>query len=353
MAMSIRKVALVLGGTGTVGGNLVRFLDGRNDWDVIAVARRAPEFRTRARFIGFDLSDARACAERLNGFEDVTHAIYAAEDTGGDTHADRARRNEAMFENALHAIEAAPKLARITLMQGSSVYGGHLGPYKTPAKETDARHMPPNHFFGQEDRLRDRQAGKRWSWTLLRPHAVSDLASGRRGGAALAIAVYATLSKALELPLRFPGKRGAFAAITEATDATLLSQAAVWSGTDGGCANQAFNITNGDVFRWQRLWPRVAEYFQMEAGEARAIELAAHMAHMGPLWDSLVERHGLGRRPLGDLVDWAFADTLFAQSWDVISDTAKCRAFGFDKFVDTEAMFIRRFDELRKRRIIP
>ncbi|HJO69522.1 MAG TPA: NAD-dependent epimerase/dehydratase family protein, partial [Rhodospirillales bacterium] len=66
--MSIRKVALVLGGTGTVGGNLVRFLDGRNDWDVIAVARRAPEFRTRARFIGFDLSDARACAERLNGF---------------------------------------------------------------------------------------------------------------------------------------------------------------------------------------------------------------------------------------------------------------------------------------------
>ena len=352
--MSVRKVALVLGGTGTVGGNLVRFLDRRNDWDVIAVARRAPEFRTRARIIALDLADERACAEGLSGIGDVTHAIYAAEDTGGDAPADRTRLNEAMFENALSTLEAAaPKLARVTLMQGSSVYGSHLGPYKTPAKETDARHMPPNHFFAQEDRLRRRQAGKRWSWTLLRPNAVSGLAPGRRRNAALAIAVYATLSKALELPLRFPGHPAAFAAISEATDAALLSQAAVWSAADAGCANQAFNITNGDVFRWQRLWPLVAEHFRMETGEIRTIALAGHMADKGPLWDSLVERHGLGRRPLDDLVDWAFADTLFAQTWDVISDTTKCRAFGFETFVDTEAMFIRRFDEMRKRRIIP
>ena len=352
--MSVRKVALVLGGTGTVGGNLVRFLDRRNDWDVIAVARRAPEFPIGARFIGLDLSDARACAERLRGIEDVTHAIYAAEDTGGDTPADRARRNEAMFENALSTLEAAaPELARISLMQGSSVYGSHLGPYKTPARETDARHMPPNHFFGQEEALRRRQAGKRWSWTLLRPHAVSGIVPGRRRNAALAIAVYATLSKALNLPLRFPGKRGAFAAITEATDATLLGQAALWSAAEAGCANQVFNITNGDVFRWQRLWPLIAGYFRMEAGEVRTIELAAHMADKGPLWESIVERHGLGRRPLDDLVDWVFADTLFAQTWDVMSDTTKCRAFGFETFVDTEAMFIRRFDELRDARIIP
>ncbi|MDP6604159.1 MAG: SDR family oxidoreductase [Rhodospirillales bacterium] len=352
--MSVRKVALVLGGTGTVGAHLVGLLEKRNDWDVIAVARRAPEFPTRARIINLDLSDARACAEGLSGIEDVTHAIYAAEDTDGDAPADRAGRNETMFENALSTLEAAaPNLSRMTLMQGSSVYGSHLGPYKTPAKETDARHMPPNHFFAQEDRLCRRQAGKPWSWTLLRPHAVSGFAPGRRRNAALAIAVYATLSKALALPLRFPGHPAAFAAISEATDATLLSQAALWSGTEGACANQAFNITNGDVFRWQRLWPLIAEYFQMEVGEVRTIALARHMADKGPLWDSLIERHGLERRPLDDLVDWSFADTLFAQSWDVMSDTTKCRTFGFEGFVDTEAMFIRRFDELRKRRIIP
>jgi len=341
----------VCGRVGVFGGGFVFRL---NFWAFFAVPRGAPDFPTRARFIGLDLAEKRACAEGLRGIEDVTHAIYAAEDTGGDTPADRARRNEAMFDNALSTLEAAaPKLSRITLMQGSSVYGSHLGPYKTPARETDARHMPPNHFSGQENALRRRQAGKRWSWTLLRPHAVSGLAPGRRRGAALAIGVYATMSKALKLPLRFPGKRGAFAAITEATDATLLSQAALWSAAEASCANQVFNITNGDVFRWQRLWPFIAEYFRMEAGEVRTIELAAHMADKGPLWESIVERHGLGRRPLDDLVDWVFADTLFAQSWDVMSDTTKCRAFGFETFVDTEAMFIRRFDELRDARIIP
>ena len=38
-------------------------------------------------------------------------------------------------------------------MQGSKWYGNHLGPYLTPARETDPRHMPPNFYYDQQDFL--------------------------------------------------------------------------------------------------------------------------------------------------------------------------------------------------------
>jgi hypothetical protein len=38
------------------------------------------------------------------------------------------------------------------------------GPDKTPAQETDPRHMPPNFSSDQEDFLSRRQQGKSWAW---------------------------------------------------------------------------------------------------------------------------------------------------------------------------------------------
>ena len=35
------------------------------------------------------------------------------------------------------------------------------------------------------------------------------------------------------------------------TDATSSRAATVWAATDPRCANQAFNIANGDLFRWE------------------------------------------------------------------------------------------------------
>lgn len=29
--------------------------------------------------------------------------------------------------------------------------------------------------------------------------------------------------------------------------------------------NEDFNVVNGDVFRWKWMWPRIAEYFDIEA----------------------------------------------------------------------------------------
>ena len=40
-----------------------------------------------------------------------------------------------------------------------------------------------------------------------------------------------------------------------------LAAAIVWMATEEGCANQVFNVTNGDYYRWENLWPRIADHF--------------------------------------------------------------------------------------------
>jgi hypothetical protein len=49
---------------------------------------------------------------------------------------------------------------------------------------------------------------------------------------AMVIAVYATISKHLGVPLRFPGKPGTYLTLIEMTDADLLAKAMVWAATD-------------------------------------------------------------------------------------------------------------------------
>src|SRR5258708_26698386 len=114
-----------------------------------------------------------------------------------------------MFVNVVEIIESAsPALEHVHLSQGTRWYGNHLGPFKTPAKEDDPRHMPPNFYFDQQEFLEQRQKGKRWTWSVGRPHAVCGFSTGNPMNLTLAIAVYANISKALGLPLSFPGKPG-------------------------------------------------------------------------------------------------------------------------------------------------
>ena len=104
--------------------------------------------------------------------------------------------------------ESAPNLQHVTIYQGGKAYGSDLGPFKTPAREDDPRLMPPNFYYDQEDHLRQRQQGKRWTFGILRPEAVCGYAVGNPMNLLTVIAVYAAISKELGLPLRFPGTGG-------------------------------------------------------------------------------------------------------------------------------------------------
>jgi hypothetical protein len=87
----------------------------------------------------------------------------------------------------------------------------------------------------------------------------------------MAIAVYAAICGELGVPFSFPGKRGAWTALYEVTDARILAQAAHWAATTPSAAGEAFNITNGDDFRWCNMWPKFADMFGLPNAEPRHI----------------------------------------------------------------------------------
>lgn len=169
---------------------------------------------------------------------------------------------------------------------------------------------------------------------------------------ALVIAVYASISKELGLPLRFPGKPGAYTGLFEMTDAGLLAKATVWaaSGTDG--AGQAYNIANGDLFRWEEMWPRIAAYFGMDVAPPLQMSLTTVMADKEALWNEMAARYGL-THSYEEVSCWNFGDFVFGLDYDMFADTSKSRRAGFHEYVETEQMFIGIFDEFRRRKIIP
>lgn len=347
------KVAAVAGAQGVIGRNLIDHLVTQGGWDIIGLSRRGGEARGGVRHLAVDLLDPRDTKEKLAAYPDITHVFYAAYQDRGSW-SELVAPNLAMLVNVVDAVEAAaPSLRHVSLMQGYKVYGAHLGPFKTPARETDPPPLPPEFNVEQQKFLEGRQKGKGWSWSAMRPSVVGGFALGNPMNLVIAIAAYASMSKELGLPLRFPGKPGAYDKLIEMTDAGLLARATSWAATDPSAANNAFNINNGDLFRWNDMWPKIARFFGMEVAAPMPMQLAIMMADKEPLWNSMVERHGLSHTPYKDVSSWPFADFVFSWDYDFFADGGKARRLGFHDHVDTEEMFMRLFADLRRRKIIP
>jgi nucleoside-diphosphate-sugar epimerase len=347
-----RKQAVVVGALGVIGRALVSRLTAQDDWDVVGLSRRLPEEETGARHVSVDLLDRPDTEAKLAELTGATHVFYAAYQAR-PTFAEEVEPNLTMLRNAVEAIDAvAPGLAHVNLMQGGKAYGCHLGPFKTPAKESDPRHMPPNFYYDQEDWLRATSAQRPWTWSALRPEAVCGFAVGNPMNLTMAIAVYAAICRELDVPFHFPGKPGAYTAMYEVTDAALLAGAAHWAATTDACAGEVFNITNGDTFRWQNLWPVLTDFFGLRHAEPRTISLVDFMADKAPVWERIVERHDLRPYPYADIVYWGFGDAIFGSDWDIVRSTLKARRFGFAEFIDTEEMFLGLFSQLQADRVI-
>lgn len=351
--METSKVALVVGARGVIGTNLVEHLETLPDWRVIGLSRRGGTDSERVRHIAVDLLDPDDTRAKLSGLSEVTHVFYVAYQDR-PTWAELVPPNLAMLVNVVDAVEpVATGLQHVSLMQGYKVYGAHLGPFKTPAREDDPPHLPPEFNVDQQQFLEERSAAGGWDWSALRPSVVGGVALGNPMNLAVGIAVYASISKALGIPLRFPGKPGAYDSLLEMTDAGLLAKATVWAATSPAAANQAFNITNGDLFRWNELWPKLARWFDLEVAPPLQMPLQDVMADKEPLWKSLQATHGLAETSYGEVSSWGFADFVFSWDYDFFADGSKARRAGFHEYVDTEAMFVGIFEDLRRRRIIP
>lgn len=347
------RTAVIAGATGIVGRALVAQLRASGDWDIVSVSRRAAELGPGVRHLQVDLLDAQDAKAKLREIDTATHVFYTAY-APRPTAAEEVAPNVAMVVHLVEALEAAaPRLQHVQLVHGTKWYGNHLGPFRTPARESDPRHLPPNFYYDQQDWLEVRQRGRRWSWSTLRPHCICGFSVGGPMNHLMALSVYATISRELGLPLRFPGHPQAFAALYQFTDARLLARAMEWAATTRACENQAFNLTNGEPERWQNIWPAIAQCFGMEAGPVQQLSLVKVMADKEPLWARMREKYGLQPYAIEQLVNWTFADWAYSAAYDQVSSTAKARRAGWTEVLDAAAMFRDLIGGLVEQRVIP
>lgn len=344
------KHVLVAGGSGVVGRTAIDAFEGAG-WNVTTLNREKAAL-SKGRHIQADLLDPASLDPATDGLRDVTHLFYAALKPNADPGVE-ADENAAMLENLVAALRGAgAPLERITFIQGGKVYGAQLGVYKTPAREDDSRHFPPNLYFRHEDFARSLEKdGIRW--TALRPDIVIGHSLGSAMNLGNLIGVYGALCRATGTALQFPGTEVAYhKTLVNVTSANVLGRAALWAVEAN--ADGAYNITTGDVFRWGHVWPRLAEWFGLEVGEPQPISLEQRLGAMRPVWRDLAERHGLVEADIDRLAPGAFGDFIFNVEADAIFDVTKARRAGFDAMVErSDDVLLAHLEDMRSRKLIP
>ena len=356
-----RNTVLVAGASGLVGSAAVRHFAGLPDWEVIAVSRRAPQTEEGLSFVSVDLSDTARCAEVFGQMSQVTHLVYAAvnEKPGliegwRDRH--QMQTNRAMLVNLFEPLEAvATDLRHVSILQGTKAYGAHIEPFPVPARERWPRHPHANFYWLHEDYNKAKQQGKAWHWSIWRPQLIFGEAIGSNLNVITPIGVYAALLKEEGKPLSYPG--GA-PYVFEAIDVDVLAHALEWAARADASHNEIFNITNGDVYVWQNVWPVLAEAFGMEVGPPQPCSMVEELPRRQDEWAAIVKKYNLTAPPdvrefVGEsaaLADFCLACGRQQAPPPMLVSTIKLRQAGFHECMDTEDMFrkwIRRFQELR------
>jgi nucleoside-diphosphate-sugar epimerase len=158
-------------------------------------------------------------------------------------------------------------------------------------RERDARKDHANFFFDHEDYVRAMGAQHGFNYTALRPQLVTGPTRGALN-VLPAFGVYAAIRREKGEPFGFPGDPSF---VWEAADADLVADVMVWAAQSPRAANEAFNITNGDVFEWRNA---LAETLGVETGPDMPTGVAAYLEENADVWDHIVAKYDLRSRNL-------------------------------------------------------
>lgn len=358
------KKVVVAGATGLVGNAALRHFGGVGGAEVIALSRRKPRELYGARFVSIDLTDAAQCAARSAELKATTHLIYAAlyeapNLVDGWRDWKQIDTNDKMLRNLMGALEpVSPALKHVALLQGTKAYGVHVRPLMVPAREGRSEaYEQPNFYWAQENFLRKLQKGKSWHWSILRPVLIVGLAMGGAMDLIPPLGVYAAMLRERGRALDFPG--GA-ARVAQAVDVDLLARAIAWSGEADSARNEAFNVTNGDVFTWENIWPAIADALGMKPGKAVPLSMPKEFPNWIEPWEALRRRHNLLSPGLKEFVGLSFQYADYSMRYGhaesgppSIVSTVKINRAGFTEMMDTEDMFRKWFKQARKERLLP
>jgi nucleoside-diphosphate-sugar epimerase len=352
------KTALIAGASGIVGSNLAQRLAGRG-WTVLGLARNPPRDIHGLVPVAGDLMDPASLQTAL-GSHKPSH-VFITTWMRQPTEAENIAVNGTMVRNLLGAVSPAGSVEHVALVTGLKHY---LGPFEaygkgalpaTPFREEQARLPIENFYYAQEDEVFAAAARDGFGWSVHRPHTIIGYALGNAMNMGVTLAVYATICRETGRPFLFPGSAAQWNSLTDMTDARLLASQLEWAATTPAARDQAFNVVNGDVFRWSWMWARIAAWFGLTPapfpGEGTPLE--TQLADAAPIWAGIAEKHGLAEPDLGRLASAWHTDADLGRPIEVVTDMGKSRKLGFLDYQPTEDSFTDLFEKLRATRIIP
>ena len=351
------NTALIVGASGIVGSATAALLH-QEGWQVAGLARH-PVRQAGVAPVAGDLQDP-ASLERALADLAPTH-VFLATWQRRPTEAEMIRVNRAMVENLLDALRPKTSVRHVALVTGLKHYLGPFEAYgrgtlpQTPFREEQGRLDIENFYYAQEDAVFAAAARDGFTWSVHRPHTIIGKAVGNAMNMGTTLACYATLCRELGRPFIFPGSAAQWNGLTDMTDARLLARQMLWASTEQRAANEAFNVVNGDVFRWSWMWGRIADWFGIEAvpfdGTHRPLE--PRMAQDGPAWAEIAQRYGLAEPNLEKLASPWHTDADLGRPIEVVTDMSKSRRLGFTAYQPTDDAFFDLFGQLRADRLIP
>ena len=352
------NTALIVGATGIVGLNLAQHLQQQGNWTIYGLARN-PRLPDGIKPLAADLQNEEAVRAAVAGTR-PTH-IFLTTWLRQPTEAENIRVNGAMVRNLLNAVAPEQSTQHVALVTGLKHY---LGPFEsygkgtlpaTPFREEQGRLPVENFYYAQEDEVFAAAKRDGYTWSVHRPHTIIGYALGNAMNMGVTLAVYASICRATGAPFLFPGSAVQWNSLTDMTDARVLARHLTWASTSEAGQDQAFNVVNGDVFRWSWMWPRIAEWFGVEPAPFTGAEhpLTEQLSNAAPLWRTLAEQHALVEPDIDRLASAWHTDADLGRPIEVLTDMSKSRRLGFLDYQATDDSFFDLFERLRSTRVIP
>ena len=326
-------------------------------WNVIAVSRHSHSDLPGSKAIACDLTDAAESRKALEGAAGATHA-FLCNWSRQENEKENCRVNALLVRNALEPL--AGTLVHAALVTGLKHYMGPFEnyaskPIETPFHEGMPRMPGDNFYYSQEDVLFELAEKHRFHWSVARPHTIIGYAPGGAMNMGTSLAIYAVIARETGIPFVFPGSAQSYNGLVDMTDARLLAIHLEWEATDPKAANTAFNVVNGDYFRWRNMWPRIAAYFGVpEAPYPDHPEpLEIRLKDIGGDWEKIVRKYGLRNEPIEKVAPWWHVDIDLLRDMECVTDMSRSRKMGFLGYQNTWDAFVYLFERLQAEKIIP
>ena len=349
--------ALIVGASGIAGSAAAALLVEKG-WRVAGLARH-PVAQDGVTPVVAGLLDRGALDDALSALK--PSLVVIATWIRRTTEAEMVDVNGEALRNLFEALRPAGSVRHAALVTGLKHY---LGPFEaygsgqvppTPFREEQGRLDVPNFYYAQEDAMFEAATRDGFTWSVHRAHTIIGKAVGNAMNMGTTLAVYATLCRELGRPFTFPGSPTQWSCLTDMTDARLLADHIVWAATTPKAANEAFNVVDGDIFRWSWMWGRIAAWFGIEPapfdGVVRPLE--RQMSDDAPAWTRIAETHGLAEADLAVLASPWHTDGDLGRPIEVVTDMSKSRKLGFTRYQATDDAFFDLFARLQADGIIP